>query len=208
MGDSTEATDKDTLRQEVRRAYAGRAKSEGSCCGPTDGAAAHEQAALRMGYSKEDVESVPEGANLGLGSGAPLHLADLQPGEVVLDLGSGAGLDAFLAAREVGPGGRLVVSDIVLTQELPAEIGASIAAYVGCVGGASLIEDYLGAVHDAGFHDVEVVGLRSAMNVLSFGDPLVQVVMEEVGDTSSWDLEDLAGRIVSAKVVARKPETS
>jgi SAM-dependent methyltransferase len=175
---------------------------------------------------------VPDGANLGLGCGNPLAHAELKEGEVVVDLGSGAGFDCFLAARKVGPsgrvigvdmtpemieraranarkggysnvefrlgeiehlpvadnfagmiisncvinlstdkpqvfrealrvlkaGGRLMVSDLVLLRPLPESVRASVEAYAGCISGAMLKEDYLGAMTEAGFREVELVG--------------------------------------------------
>lgn len=77
-----------------------------SCCGPA------ETASLALGYTEADRGAVPEGADLGLGCGNPRAIASLQKGEVVLDLGSGAGFDAFLAAREVGETGRVIGVDM------------------------------------------------------------------------------------------------
>jgi SAM-dependent methyltransferase len=71
-----------------------------------------EQTALQLGYSPEDLNKAPEGSNLGLGCGNPVSAARLQAGEVVVDLGSGAGFDAFLAAAEVGAGGRVIGVDM------------------------------------------------------------------------------------------------
>jgi len=68
-------------------------------------------AALKMGYSKDEVDTIPEGANFGLGCGAPLHAAGVAPGDTVLDLGSGAGFDAFLVARAVGAGQLTIDAD-------------------------------------------------------------------------------------------------
>jgi SAM-dependent methyltransferase len=81
----------------------------GSLCGCTDNA---EGLALSFGYSAEELAALPEGANLGLSCGNPQALAALRPGEVVLDLGSGAGFDVFLAARKVGPSGRAIGVDM------------------------------------------------------------------------------------------------
>ena len=81
-----------------------------SCCGPSDATA--EDKALEMGYSEADLASVPDGANLGLGCGNPQAIAALRPGEVVIDLGSGAGFDCFLAARQVGPKGHVIGIDM------------------------------------------------------------------------------------------------
>ncbi len=81
----------------------------GGCCGPATGAAAMSRA---VGYGAEDLAAVPDGANLGLGCGNPVALATLAPGEVVVDLGSGAGFDCFLAAARVGSEGRVIGVDM------------------------------------------------------------------------------------------------
>jgi arsenite methyltransferase len=82
-----------------------------SCCGPPPGASAQDKA-LEMGYSEADLAAVPDGANLGLGCGNPQAIAALRPGEVVIDLGSGAGFDCFLAAGQVGPMGHVIGVDM------------------------------------------------------------------------------------------------
>jgi arsenite methyltransferase len=82
-----------------------------SCCGPSSGATVQEKA-FEMGYSEADLASVPDGANLGLGCGNPQAIAALRPGEVVIDLGSGAGFDCFLAAKQVGPQGHVIGVDM------------------------------------------------------------------------------------------------
>jgi SAM-dependent methyltransferase len=296
MTEAVKTDEKARIREEVRKAYAARVVEGTSCCGPSccspdesvtkvpaRSADAHQAAALRMGYSAEEVEAVPENANLGLGCGAPLHHARPQPGEAVLDLGSGAGFDAFLAAQAVGsegkvigvdmtpemlaqarvnaeaggydnvefrqglieampvedgevdviisncvinlspdkaavfreayrvlsPGGRVAVSDIVLTAPLPEAIAESIAAYVGCVAGASLLDDYIGFLRDAGFEDIEVVESRKAVESLPEDDPIVLSVLEGTGASSYDDLaaeiRGVAGRVLSAKITARKP---
>jgi len=276
-------TDNETIHEIVKKSYAARVTgTAGGCCGGGT-KANQDEAAVKMGYSAEDVDSVPEGANLGLGCGAPLAIAAVRPGETVLDLGSGAGFDAFLAARAVGssgrvigvdmtpemvskarenaasagfanidfrrgqieslpvedgevdvvisncvinlspdkpavfreadrapkPGGRIAVSDIVLTAELPEVIAKSLAAYVGCVAGAWLLEDYLAAVEAAGFRDVEVAASKPAVEALSGDDPLVRGVLDQMGAEKSGDLEadlaEIASRVVSAQIVARKP---
>src|SRR5205085_1799734 len=80
-----------------------------SCCGP---AVTPDAKSLRMGYSAEELAAVPEGANLGLGCGNPQAIADLKPGETVIDLGSGAGFDCFLAAGQVGETGHVIGVDM------------------------------------------------------------------------------------------------
>jgi arsenite methyltransferase len=226
----------DEIRKSVRENYAKRATSCGGGCG---GACCSESAtpvSQAIGYTDDELRSIPQGADLGLGCGHPTALASLEKGEVVLDLGSGAGIDCFLAADKVGetgraigvdmtpemierarenarkedvanvefrlgeiehlpvadasvdvvisncvinlspdkpqvfreayralkPGGRLMVSDIVLRGELPQGVLESMEQYVGCVAGASQIDDYLGAMRDAGFRDVTVVRDTSA----------------------------------------------
>jgi SAM-dependent methyltransferase len=98
----------DDVRTAVRETYARAADgcAVPGCCGPNPGAS------LQLGYSAEDLAAVPEGANLGLGCGNPHAIAALRHGETVLDLGSGAGFDCFLAARQVGPTGRILGVDM------------------------------------------------------------------------------------------------
>jgi len=101
------------------------ALSDASCCAPTRA----EQAAAKaqvMGYSAEELAAVPDGANLGLGCGNPQAIAAMQPGEVVVDLGSGAGFDCLLAARQVGPKGRVIGVD--MTHEMLAKARANAKA--------------------------------------------------------------------------------
>jgi SAM-dependent methyltransferase len=103
----------ETLKSAVRDRYAGFVKNNQSCCGPsTSCGCAPGDASLDLGYDPKDLAAVPEGANLGLGCGNPVALAALKPGETVLDLGSGAGFDAFLAAQRVGPEGRVIGVDM------------------------------------------------------------------------------------------------
>lgn len=101
---------KDEVRRGVLRQY-GQAATEGCGCGAACCAPA-PAASLGVGYSPEELAAVPEGANLGLGCGNPQAIAALRTGEVVLDLGSGGGLDCFLAARQVGPSGRVIGVDM------------------------------------------------------------------------------------------------
>ncbi len=217
-------------RAVVREKYGEIASGDGcgcGCGGPVD----VEAVLGRIGYTPEQAAAIPEGANLGLGCGNPIAYAALKPGEVVLDLGSGGGIDCFLAAREVGPagraigvdmtsemlararataarvgaanvefrlgeiehlpvadasvdvvisncvvnlspdkvqvfreahralkpGGRMLVSDLVLTRPLEADLRRDVALYVGCVAGALPRDEYLGAMREAGFTDVEVL---------------------------------------------------
>jgi SAM-dependent methyltransferase len=106
----------DQIRQAVRRQYGQVASGEQagcgttSCCGPAPAAAGTPAHAL--GYSADEIGSAPAGADLGLGCGNPQAIAALQPGETVLDLGSGAGFDCFLAARQVGASGHVIGVDM------------------------------------------------------------------------------------------------
>jgi arsenite methyltransferase len=110
----------DEIRKKVRERYAQAAGTGSSCCAPAKAGCCGggepeplgEQASLKVGYSPEELAGVPEEANLGLGCGNPSALADLREGETVLDLGAGAGIDCFLAARKVGPRGRVIGVDM------------------------------------------------------------------------------------------------
>lgn len=107
---------KDQIRRHIRDRYAGIAKSGGSCgCGSgycQPDALLNPDASAQIGYSKEELAAVPEGANLGLGCGNPQAIAALQLGETVVDLGCGGGFDCFLAARRIGPKGRAIGVDM------------------------------------------------------------------------------------------------
>ena len=126
-----ETRNKEKIRQVVRERYGKMAKVgtvpsgislAASCCGESDISAGtnpagsccggpeitQDQMSAAMGYSKEDLDSVPEGANLGLGCGNPVALASLKPGETVVDLGSGGGFDCFLSSKAVGETGRII----------------------------------------------------------------------------------------------------
>ncbi|HEY3280882.1 MAG TPA: arsenite methyltransferase, partial [Armatimonadota bacterium] len=109
----------DEKRAQVREAYGAVARGGGSCCGagePGSGlggqAKTNWKQSSGLGYTQEELEALPEGADLGLGCGSPVGKADPQPGEVVLDLGSGAGIDCFLAAKRVGPTGMALGVDM------------------------------------------------------------------------------------------------
>ena len=97
------------LKATVRSAYGKIALDAAACCGDGCGA---DEASARIGYSQAELASIPDGANLGLGCGNPIALASLREGDVVLDLGSGAGIDCFLAAQAVGPSGRVIGVDM------------------------------------------------------------------------------------------------
>jgi arsenite methyltransferase len=274
------------IRQSVRENYGKIAKESGSCCSPksksssccnTNNATSAKDISKSIGYSDAELDSVPEGANLGLGCGNPLASASLKEGETVLDLGSGAGFDCFLAANKVGktgrvigvdmtpemldkarenarknnyvnvefrlgeiealpvadnsvdaiisncvinlatdkpkvfreayrvlkPGGRLMVSDIVLAKPLPKEIQKSVQAYVSCVGGAMLEEDYLGAIEAAGFKDVRVIDKAGIGTDSLENDPTTAAIAAGAG-LETEQVKELASTILSIKVAAVK----
>jgi arsenite methyltransferase len=271
----------DDVKKVVREGYAKVAKGSGSCCGPASsccGAApAAKETSRRVGYSDEEIAAAPDGANLGLGCGNPLALASLKQGETVLDLGSGAGFDCFLAAKQVGsrgrvigvdmtpemldkarenartagvanvefrlgeienlpvadntadavisncvinlapdkkrvfaeafralkPGGRLMVSDLVLTAPLPKAVQDSVSAYVGCLAGASLKADYLKAIELAGFENVQVASEEPFPLDMIVSDPTAQAVVKDLKVTPQ-EAGRIASTVVSVKVSARK----
>ena len=116
--------DKIEIKQKVKEGYAKVAKNSSSCCcGPAtnlfnsnlrcgSSSLSADSIGKQIGYSDKEMSAVPEGANLGLGCGNPTALAGLKTGETVLDLGSGAGFDCFLAANKVGSNGRVIGVDM------------------------------------------------------------------------------------------------
>lgn len=103
--------DPDVVREQVQQHYGAIAERKGSCCGTT-ACCGEDASALPLGYTASELAAAPEGANLGLGCGNPTAIASIRAGEVVLDLGSGAGFDCFLAARAVGETGRVIGVDM------------------------------------------------------------------------------------------------
>jgi SAM-dependent methyltransferase len=139
--------EQDEIRNAVRESYGkvalaepaadacGCAPPPGGCCGGADAG----DASLAMGYTAEDVAGAPQGANLGLGCGNPQAIAGLAEGETVLDLGSGAGFDCFLAAKRVGPSGRVIGVDMTPAMLSKARANADMA-------GAANVEFRLGEI--------------------------------------------------------------
>ncbi|MBE0568150.1 MAG: arsenite methyltransferase [Deltaproteobacteria bacterium] len=269
------------IRKYVRDRYAGIAKQGGSCCGPSaccGAPGAAEETSGRIGYTEEEMKSAPRESNLGLGCGNPTALATLREGETVLDLGSGAGFDCFLAAGKVGhggkvigvdmtpemiqkarenarkgghenvefrlgeiehlpaaddsadivisncvinlspakdkvfaeayrvlkPGGRAMISDIVLSGDLPEAVAGSLAAYAGCIAGAIRKEEYLRLMEAAGFRDVHVVQESRYEIAESEIDAYARSVTGDL-DVPPEAVREAARSVVSAQVFGRKP---
>jgi len=270
------------LKVLVRKGYGDIARQGGSCCPSKSGcctSASPEAISRKIGYSEEDLKEVPSGSNLGLGCGNPIALAAIKEGETVLDLGSGAGFDSFLASERVGslgrvigvdmtpemveragenavrgnysnvefrlgelerlpvadgsvdvtisncvinlvpdkkkafaeafrvlkPGGRLMVSDIVLLQDLPDFVKQSAEAYVGCLSGAVEKEHYLEIIKSSGFEDVEIIEESILSLDLLKSDPIGQALVEKVFSGKRKELEAMEATVSSIRVRARKP---
>lgn len=258
-------TDDHQLRNAVRDSYAGIARREqSSCCGGGSGCGDDPQGSLALGYTADQLAALPEGADLGLGCGNPQGIASLQNGETVVDLGSGAGIDCFLAAQTVGdagrvigvdmtpemidkartnlgktshrnvefrlgeiehlpiadntvdviisncvinlspnkaqvfsdayrvlkPGGRLAISDVVASCELPEHIRNDLRLYSGCMAGASPIDRLQTMLSDAGFVDVDIKPQDASREFIRHWAP-------------GTSIEQL---VMSADIRARKPQ--
>ena len=120
----------DDIRVNVREGYSAIARQGGSCCGPAKSCCGNSNAqavATAVGYDEAELAALPEGANMGLSCGNPTALAELKPGEVVLDLGSGGGFDIFIAGSKVGAEGRAIGVD--MTPDMLTKARKNIAAY-------------------------------------------------------------------------------
>jgi arsenite methyltransferase len=274
--------DKEEIRKVVREGYGKIAKQDSSCCAPAKSCCGStnstQDISRKIGYSEEELNAVPEGANLGLGCGNPIALASLKEGQIILDLGSGAGFDCFLAANRVGdkgrvigvdmtpemvekarenarkgnyanvefrlgeienlpvadssvdvvisncvinlspekrrvfaetfrvlkPGGRLMISDIVLLKELPDFVKNSIEAYIGCVSGAMLKDEYMGALKETGFLDVKIIEETSFPMEFIVNNPAAKEVIQN-SKIPSEKVKEVASSIMSIKVYGIKP---
>ncbi|UCB55597.1 MAG: arsenite methyltransferase [Thiotrichales bacterium] len=128
----------DEIRQNVRNSYreVAQASDSGdccgeqtSCCGVSSDAAINTLISTRLGYSRDDLANVPEGADMGLGCGNPRAIASIRRGETVLDLGSGGGFDCFLAAAETGESGRVIGVDMTPEMISKARTNAESGSY-------------------------------------------------------------------------------
>ncbi|HEY9070400.1 MAG TPA: arsenite methyltransferase [Candidatus Ozemobacteraceae bacterium] len=161
MGKSVPQIDPEAIRERVRNGYAAIAVgTTSSCCGSGAagstsccGAAAPEKLARDLGYDEAELAVLPEGANMGLSCGNPAAIAALNPGETVLDLGSGGGFDVFVAGRRVGATGRVIGID--MTPEMLAKARKNIASYTKNTGFAN-VEFRLGEIEHLPVADASV----------------------------------------------------
>lgn len=143
---------KEEVRKAVRDRYARAATADAGCCGPSccgeteDG---HGATSEVVGYSPEELATLPDDANLGLGCGNPTAIASLEEGQTVLDLGSGGGIDCFLAAKQVGPSGKVIGVD--MTPEMVARARANAET-----GGYDNVEFRLGEIEALPVADASV----------------------------------------------------
>jgi len=262
--------------EQVRKRYGAIAVEGTSCCGPAPTCCGTTTASRALGYGERELAAVPAEADLGLGCGAPIEHLKLQPGETVLDLGSGPGLDALLAAKQVGPtgrvigvdmtpqmlerarataaragathvefregrleampvedasvdavtsncvinlvpdkaavfreiarvlrpGGRVVVSDIVLERPLPEAVAKDVLAWVGCVAGAADRREYFRMVEAAGLAGVTVLKEEDYAESLARIDPA-----QAEGLLQRWGVspESLRGVVMSVTWRAVRP---
>ena len=270
------------IKRAVKEGYARIAKQATSYYSSQEGSGYFdnlEDICKRIGYSEEDISAAPPESNLGLGCGNPVALAAIKEGERVLDMGSGAGFDCFLASSLVGPsgqvigvditsemvdkaranarkggyenidfrqgdlenmpvadsyvdvvisncvinlvpnkrlvfkeafrvlrpGGRLAISDVVLTRELPDFVKNSTRAYIGCLAGAIMKQEYLQIIANVGFTDVSVAA-ESSFPVQSLLCSSGGSAAIEMPQFSPEQQKEIAELVLSIKVNARKPE--
>jgi arsenite methyltransferase len=266
---------KETVRQGYAKIASGCCGPKNSCCG--GGTNSAKTISKKIGYADEDMQNVPEGANLGLGCGNPIAMASLKEGETILDLGSGAGFDCFLAANKVGPagkvigvdmttemvekakenarkghyinvefrlgeierlpvddnsvdvvisncvinlvpdkntafkeayrvlkpGGRLMVSDVVLLKSPPKSIKNSVEAYIGCLSGAIMKDKYLQVISKAGFKNVKVLEENAFPLDVMANDPTAKAILD-TPKVSAEDIKSAENSVASIKVSATK----
>jgi len=162
MSETKVTNEPEAVRTAVREGYGKIAGSGGSCCGSRPSSCGStkgsERLARQVGYSAEELAALPEGANMGLSCGNPNALASLQPGEVVLDLGSGGGFDVFIAGKKVGSTGRAIGVD--MTAEMLAKARRNAATYRQATG-LDNVEFRLGEIEHLPVADASVDAIIS-----------------------------------------------
>jgi arsenite methyltransferase len=244
------------------------------CCDPKKMAT---DIGIKIGYSEEDLKNVPEDANLGIGCGNPTALASIKKGETILDLGSGAGFDCFLASRATGEtgkvigvditpemvaqaqknaekgnysnvefkigaienlpvesesvdliisncvinlsnqkeqvfkeafrvaksNGRMMISDIILLNDLPDYVKNSVEGYIACLAGAVRKEDYINAIAKAGFTEISIDKEASFPIELMLNDPIAEKIIRE-NNLTEKEISAIANAIASVSISAKK----
>ncbi len=260
------------MKNFVKKVYGDIARKKKSCCCGSNNTDVSE----KVGYTKEDLSSIPDEANMGLGCGNPVALASLKEGETVVDLGCGGGIDVFLAAKRVGdkgkvigidmtedmlnkakanarkagfknvefklgeienmpldsniadciisncvinlsedkqkvfneafrvlkPGGRLMVSDMVLLADLPDEVLKSPELHAGCIAGALRKEDYINKIKKAGFKEVRVIKEDPVSLTDYIGTD--KIISDLVKNMSDSEKNKINKAVASIKVSAKK----
>jgi arsenite methyltransferase len=273
------------LQQNVKSGYANIVKRNTKksflpkifqCCDPKEIAA---DIGKKIGYSEEELQKVPEDANLGIGCGNPTALASIQKGESILDLGSGAGFDCFLAVQATGesgkvigvditpemvqqaqknakrsgyknvefkigeienlpvetnsidliisncvinlsnqkkrvfaeafrvakPGGRIMISDIILLKDLPDYVLNSVEGHIACLAGAVRKEHYVNGLQAAGFEDVQIEKQTRFPIELMLNDPIAQKIVRD-NQLTDQEIAEIANSIASISIRAQKPK--
>lgn len=244
------------------------------CCDPKEIAT---DIGKKIGYSEEELTNVPKDANLGIGCGNPIALAHIEEGEIILDLGSGAGFDCFLASRETGEtgkvigvditpemvaqaqknakkgnyknvefkvgeiedlpiendsidliisncvinlsnqkeqvfreafrvaksNGRIMISDIILLNDLPDYVKNSVEGHIACLAGAVRKEDYISAIAKAGFKDISIDKQTPFPIELMLNDPIADKIVRE-NNLTKKDIKAIANSIISISISAKK----
>jgi arsenite methyltransferase len=270
LNDGGDILKQEEIRKKVRKGYGKIAKTKKCCCS--------SEVSESIGYTEADLTSVPEGADLNLGCGNPVAFASLENGETVVDLGSGGGLDCFLAAKKVGtsghvigvdmtpemldkarvncskgdyknvefrlgeienlpvadntadvvisncvinlspekqrvfdeafrilrPGGRLMISDMVLLKEIPKQIKKNVLAYIGCISGAEMKSTYIQMIERAGFNEIRLVEETTLRPEQILSDATASSIMDEL-NLNRQQAEEIIGSVASLKISATKP---
>lgn len=260
----------DIVKQKTKKTFL---PSVFQCCDAKEMAA---DIGKKIGYSEDELSNVPEDANLGIGCGNPTAMASIKKGETILDLGSGAGFDCFLASRETGetgkligvdmtpemvaqanknakkgdyknvefklgeiedlpiesnsidlvisncvinlsnqkeqvfreayrvtkPGGRMMISDIILLNELPEYVKNSVEGHLACLAGAVTKEDCIDAISKAGFTDIRIDKQEPFPIELMLNDPLAEKIVRD-NNLSEKEIKSITNSIASISISAK-----